>query len=55
LTPIFIISTLTTNGIGGIVLGVLYWSRGLESAVIAHFSADITLHLIVPSILSMFI
>ena len=55
LTPILIISTLTTNGIGGIALGWLYWSRGLESAMIAHFAADITLHMIVPFILSLLI
>ena len=50
LTPVMVVSTLTTNGIGGIVLGWLYWSRGLESAMIAHFSADIVLHMIVPAI-----
>jgi membrane protease YdiL (CAAX protease family) len=50
LTPVLILSTLTTNGIGGIILGWLYWSRGLESAMIAHFCADITLHMIVPAI-----
>jgi membrane protease YdiL (CAAX protease family) len=54
MTPILIVSTLTTNGIGGIALGVLYWSRGLESAMIAHFTADITLHMITPIILSLF-
>ena len=54
MTPIWIVSTLTINGIGGIALGWLYWWRGLESAIIAHFSADITLHLIVPYILSLF-
>ena len=53
LTPILIVSTLTTNGIGGIAFGWLYWSRGLESAMIAHFTADIVVHLIVPAVLSL--
>jgi membrane protease YdiL (CAAX protease family) len=53
MTPILIASTLTANGLGGIALGWLYWSRGLESAMIAHFTADISLHLIVPIILSL--
>jgi hypothetical protein len=32
------------NGIGGIVFGWLYWRNGLESAMTAHFSADIVVH-----------
>jgi membrane protease YdiL (CAAX protease family) len=28
--------------------GYLYWSRGLEAAIIAHFSTDIVLHVIGP-------
>ena len=34
------------NGLGGVVLGYLYFTRGLESAMIAHFSADIVMHVI---------
>jgi membrane protease YdiL (CAAX protease family) len=51
LTPILIASTLVANGIGGIALGWLYWSRGLESAMIAHFSADIVLHIVLPALM----
>jgi len=54
ITPILIASTITTNGLGGIILGWLYWARGLESAMIAHFTADIVLHMILPAILLMF-
>jgi membrane protease YdiL (CAAX protease family) len=39
------------NGIGGVVFGWLYWKKGLESAMIAHFSADIVLHVLLPAIL----
>jgi membrane protease YdiL (CAAX protease family) len=51
LSPILIASNLVMNGIGGIVFGVLFWSLGLESAMIAHFMGDIVLHLILPIIL----
>ena len=53
MTPILIASTVTTNGIGGIALGWLYWSRGLESAMIAHFTADILVHMVIPAIVSL--
>lgn len=46
-----IFRALLLNGIGGIVFGWLYWKKGLESAMIAHFSADIVLHGLLPLIL----
>lgn len=46
LTPLVIARTIVLNGIGGIIFGWLYWKRGLESAMIAHFSADIVLHVL---------
>ena len=43
----FIISrAIVLNGIGGIVFGWMYWRNGLESAMTAHFSADIIVHVI---------
>ena len=36
------------NGIGGVVFGWLFWKKGLESAMIAHFTADIFLLTILP-------
>lgn len=44
---------IVNNGIIGIICGWLYWKKGLESAMIAHFSSDIVLHLIVPVVLSL--
>jgi hypothetical protein len=38
------------NGIGGVVFGWLFWKKGLESAIIAHFTADIFLLTILPAI-----
>jgi len=38
---------VTLNGVAGIVLGYLYWFRGLEAAVLAHLTADAFIYLIV--------
>jgi len=46
LTPLVITRAIVLNGIGGIIFGYLYWKRGLESAMIAHFSTDIVLHVL---------
>lgn len=48
LTPLLIARALLLNGIGGIVFGWLYWKRGLLAAMLAHFSADVVLHVLVP-------
>ncbi len=37
---------IVLNGIGGVAFGWLYWRRGLESAMMGHFSADIVLHVL---------
>jgi membrane protease YdiL (CAAX protease family) len=44
LTTLVVARTLLLNGAGGIVFGWLYWRRGLEHAMLAHFAADIVLH-----------
>ncbi len=51
ITPLVIARALLLNGIGGVVFGWLYWKNGLESAMIAHFSADIILHVLLPLLL----
>lgn len=48
LTPLLIVRTIVLNAVGGIIFGWLYWKKGLESAMISHFSADIVLHVILP-------
>ncbi len=40
--------TLTLNALAGIVFGWLYWKRGLESAILAHFCSDIVVAVIAP-------
>jgi membrane protease YdiL (CAAX protease family) len=44
LTTWIVFRAILLNGIGGVVFGFLYWKKGLESAIIAHFTADIFLH-----------
>jgi membrane protease YdiL (CAAX protease family) len=46
LTPLVVARAVTLNGLIGVVCGWLYWKRGLESAMVAHFSADLVLHVL---------
>ena len=48
ITPIVITRAIILNGIGGIVFGWLFWKKGLESAIIAHFTTDIFLLSLLP-------
>lgn len=48
LDGVVIARTLLLNGLGGVVFGWLYWKRGLEAAMIAHFSTDLVLHVFAP-------
>jgi len=46
ITPLVITRAIVLNGLAGIAFGYLYFTRGLESAMISHFSADIILHVL---------
>ena len=46
LSPLVITRTILLNGALGVIFGWLYWKRGLESAMVAHFSTDIVLHVL---------
>lgn len=48
LTTMVVVRIVVLNAVGGIIFGWLYWKKGLESAMISHFSADIILHVITP-------
>lgn len=48
LSALVVTRAIVLNGLGGLAFGWLYWKRGLESAIMAHFSADIVLHVITP-------
>jgi hypothetical protein len=39
---------IALNGLLGLTFGWLYWTFGLEAAIVSHFSADIVLHVIWP-------
>jgi membrane protease YdiL (CAAX protease family) len=50
-TPVTIVYILSLNGIAALAFGYLYWRRGLEAAMVAHFSADLVLHVAGPTLL----
>ena len=47
LTPALVARIVVLNSLAGIAFGWLYWRRGLEAAMVAHFSADLVLHVVV--------
>jgi hypothetical protein len=51
-TALLIASVLTLNGVAGFLLGYLYWRWGIESAVLAHFAADMVVQGIGPLLLA---
>ena len=50
LTPVVWTYAIVLNGICGMVFGWLYWRKGLEAAMVAHFLVDIVLHVIGPAL-----
>lgn len=40
---------LLENGVVGLIFGWLYWQRGLLTAILAHITADIFIHVIIPT------
>jgi hypothetical protein len=46
LTPLVVIRAVVLNGVIGIAAGYLYFTRGLESAMLSHFSAGIIQHVL---------
>lgn len=52
LSPIVVFRTIVLNAIGAVVFGWLYWRRGIEMAMLGHFSADIVVHVLAPLVVS---
>ena len=48
ITPLIVFRAVILNGIGGVVFGWLFWKKGFESAMIAHFTTDIFLITLLP-------
>lgn len=46
MTTLVVIRIIVLNSLGGIIFGWLYQTRGLESAMLGHFSADLILHVL---------
>ncbi len=51
ITPLVVARAIVLNGIGGLVFGWLYWKKGLEYSMVAHFTADIVLLTVLPALL----
>lgn len=51
LTPLVLVRTILLNSLAGIAFGYLYFTHGLEAAMLSHFSADIVLHVLVPLVM----
>lgn len=47
LTPALVVRALVLNGLAGLAFGWLYWKRGLEAGMVAHFAADLVIHVVV--------
>lgn len=48
INPLVISRAIVLNSVAGIVFGWLFWKKGLESAMISHFTADIFLLTVLP-------
>jgi len=51
ITPLIIVRAIALNAIIGLLCGWLFWQYGFATAVIAHLSADVVLHLMTPPLL----
>ena len=52
LTPIVLTAVLLPTGLAGLAFGYLTWKRGIEAAMLAHFSSDFIAHVVGPMVLS---
>jgi membrane protease YdiL (CAAX protease family) len=52
ITPAVVVRAIVLNGIGGLLFGWLFWKRGLETGIVAHFFADIVLLVLLPVFLA---
>ena len=51
ITPLVVVAALLLNGIAGIAFGYLFRTRGLEAAMVAHFTADFAIYVVGASLL----
>ena len=48
LTPLVLTAVLLPSGLAGLAFGYLTWRRGIEAAMLAHFSSDFVAHVVGP-------
>ncbi|HKP92587.1 MAG TPA: CPBP family glutamic-type intramembrane protease [Chthoniobacterales bacterium] len=48
ITPLLLVALFSINGLVSLMCGYLCWKRGLEAAMLAHFSTDFVLHVVGP-------
>ena len=48
LTTWIVVRAMVLNSVGGIVFGWIYWKKGIEHSMVAHFCADLMLHVVAP-------
>ena len=46
LTPLVMLIVVFLNSIGGLIFGYLFYADGLAAAIVAHFFADVMLHVV---------
>ncbi len=46
ITPLVIVRAIILNGIAGVLYGAMFYKRGLEAAMLTHFTSDILIHVI---------
>lgn len=51
ITPLVVVAALALNGIAAVSFGYLYRKRGLEAAMVAHFTADFVIYVAGASLL----
>ena len=51
LTPIVLTAVLLPTALAGLAFGYLTWKRGIEAAMLAHFSSDFVAHVLGPMVL----
>lgn len=51
LTPSVLAAVLLPTAVAGLAFGYLTWKRGIEAAMLAHFSSDFVAHVIGPMVL----
>ena len=52
ITAAVVIRAVLLNGTLSIIYGLFYWKKGLETAMIAHASTDVVLHILIPQIIA---